>query len=118
MPGPLLYDGEIAVLVSPDCVSACEGFSYALQSTGRATVVGSYPTAGAFGDVGRGQYSLPGDIKMQYPTGRPENIAGQLVIEGVGVIPDLVVPVTEESVLGKSDSILDAAVKALLDKIR
>jgi len=118
VPGPLLYDGEIAVLVSPDCVSACEGFSYALQSTGRAIVVGSYPTAGAFGDVGRGQYSLPGDIKMQYPTGRPENNAGQLVIEGVGVIPDLVVPVTVESVLGKSDTILDTATKALLDKIR
>ncbi len=118
VPGPLLYDGEIAVLVSPDCVSACEGFSYALQSTGRAIVVGSYPTAGAFGDVGRGQYSLPGDIKMQYPTGRPENNAGQLVIEGVGVIPDLVVPVTVESVLGKSDTILDTAIKALLDKIR
>ena len=118
VPGPLLYDGEIAVLVSPNCVSACEGFSYALQNTGRATVVGSYPSAGAFGDVGRGQYSLPGEIKMQYPTGKPENSAGDLVIEGIGVIPDILVPVTEESVLGKSDSILDEAVKVLMEEIR
>jgi len=117
IPGPLLYDGEIVVLVSPNCVSACEGFSYALQSTGRATVVGSYPTAGAFGDVGRGQYSLPGEINMQYPTGRPENNAGKLVIEGTGIIPDLVVPVTEEGVMGLSDTILDAAINSLLDKI-
>jgi C-terminal processing protease CtpA/Prc len=118
VPGPLLYDGEIAVLVSPNCVSACEGFSHALQSTGRANVIGSYPSAGAFGDVGRGQYSLPGEIKMQYPTGRPENKTGELVIEGNGVIPDLVVPVTEESVLGLSDSILDEAIEALLEQIR
>ena len=31
-PGPLHYEGPIAVLVSPYCVSACEGFVYALSS--------------------------------------------------------------------------------------
>ncbi len=71
IPGPQHYEGEIAVLVSPNCVSACEGFSYALQNTERAIVIGNYPSAGAFGDVGRGQYSLPDEINMQYPTGRP-----------------------------------------------
>ena len=77
------------MLVSPNCVSACEGFSYALQNSGRATIVGNYPSAGAFGDVGRGQYNLPDDIKMQYPTGRPLSPSGELIIEGIGVIPDI-----------------------------
>jgi C-terminal processing protease CtpA/Prc len=41
-----------------------------------------------------------------------------LVIEGRGVIPDITVPVTEESVLGDSNTLLDAAIEALLEKIK
>jgi C-terminal processing protease CtpA/Prc len=117
-PGPLYYEGPIAVLVSPNCISACEGFAYALHQGGRATIIGNYPTAGAFGEVGRGQYKLPGDITMQFPTGRHETPDGKLVIEGVGVVPDITVPVTEASALGQEDTLLDAAVKALQDKIK
>jgi C-terminal processing protease CtpA/Prc len=83
----------------------------------RSIIVGNYPTAGAFGEVGRGQYDLPDDISMQFPTGRPETPDGQLLIEGVGVIPDITVPVTEESVLGGSDTVLEAAVQAILDQV-
>jgi C-terminal processing protease CtpA/Prc len=112
-PGPRFYDGEIAVLVSPNCVSACEGFVYSLQQTGRATVIGHYPTAGAFGEVGRGQYTLPEDYSMQFPTGRPETLDGELLIEGTGVVPDIIVPVTIESALGQVDAVLEAAIQAL-----
>jgi C-terminal processing protease CtpA/Prc len=116
-PGPSLYDGPIAVLVSPDCVSACEGFAYALQHGGRSTIVGHAPTAGAFGEVGRGQYSLPGGFSLQFPTGRPETPDGKVLIEGQGVVPDILVPVTMDSALGRTDAALDAAVKALQAKI-
>ena len=117
-PAPMLYDGPIAVLVSPNCVSACEGFAYALSQGGRSIIVGHYPTAGAYGEVGRGQYTMPGDLKMQFPTGRSETLDGKLVIEGKGVPLDITVPVTEASALGKEDAVLDAAAKALLDKIK
>jgi C-terminal processing protease CtpA/Prc len=116
--GPLLYEGEIAVLVSPDCASACEGFSYAITQGGRSIVVGHYPSAGMYGEVGRGQYKLPDDISLQFPTGRPETMDGDLLIEGVGIIPDILVPVTEASALGRSDAVLQAAINALLDRIR
>ena len=116
-PGPLYYGGEVAVLVSPTCVSACEGFSNAMTEQERAIVVGHFPTNGAFGEVGRGQYEMPGDFSMQFPTGRPETLDGELLIEGVGVLPDITVPITEESALGKEDAVLDAAVEALLEKI-
>jgi carboxyl-terminal processing protease len=112
-PAPLYYGGSLAVLVSPNCVSACEGFVYSLQQTGRVTVIGHYPTAGAFGEVGQGQYSLPGGYSMQFPTGRPETMDGELLIEGTGIIPDITVPVTEESALGAVDALLLAAVEAL-----
>jgi C-terminal processing protease CtpA/Prc len=117
LPGPMKYEGPIAVLVSPYCISACEGFAYAMSQGDRSIIVGNYPTAGAFGEVGRGQYDLPDDISMQFPTGRPETPDGQLLIEGVGVIPDITVPVTEESVLGGSDTVLEAAVQAILDQV-
>lgn len=116
-PGPMLYDGAIAVLVSPYCVSACEGFAYALTQHDRAIVVGHYPTAGAYGEVGRGQYRLPGDLSLQFPTGRPESPDGDLLIEGVGIVPDITVPVTEKSALGQVDAVLQTAVEALQDEI-
>jgi len=113
-PGPLHYEGLLAVLVSPYCISACEGFAYALEQEERAIIVGHFPTAGAFGEVGRGQYDLPGGLSLQFPTGRPETPAGNLLIEGVGVQPDIIVPVTRESAMGLEDSVLTAAVEALL----
>ena len=110
-PAPILYSGKIAVLVSPDCVSACEGFAYAMAQNGRAKIIGHYPTAGAFGEVGRGQYKLPGDINLQFPTGKPESMDGNLIIENTGVIPDIFVPITRESALDKQDALLETAVK-------
>jgi C-terminal processing protease CtpA/Prc len=117
-PAPEYYEGAIAVLVSPDCASACEGFANALAQGGRSVVVGHYPTAGMFGEVGRGQYDLPGDISLQFPTGRPETPDGKLLIEGVGVIPDILVPVTEESALGLKDTVLQAAIDALQSQLQ
>jgi C-terminal processing protease CtpA/Prc len=82
------------------------------------TVVGNYPTAGAFGEVGLGQYKLPDNISAQFPTGRSVTPNGDLVIEGQGVVPDVVVPVTADSVLGNVDTILEAAVQALQKQIK
>lgn len=112
-PAPEYYDGPIAVLVSPYCISACEAFAYALQQGGRSLIVGHYPSAGAFGEVGRGQYKMPEDLTMQFPTGRSETLSGSLLIEGAGVIPDILVPVTQESALGQIDAVLAAAIQAL-----
>jgi carboxyl-terminal processing protease len=113
-PGPVLYDGLVAVLISPYCVSACEGFAYALSQQDRSIIVGHFPTAGAFGEVGRGQYLLPGDVAVQFPTGRHETLDGNVLLEGAGLPLDISVPVTEESVLGVQDAVLDAAIEALL----
>ena len=114
-PAPQYYDGKLAVLVGPNCISACEGFAYSLSVNGRATVVGHKPTAGAYGEVGRGQYKLPDDISLQFPTGRTETPEGEILLEGKGVVPDIQVPMTRDSVLGESDPVLQAAVDALQD---
>ncbi len=112
-PGPLYYEGPIAVLVSPYCISACEGFANSLTYRENAIIVGHFPSSGAYGEVGRGQYDLPADLSLQFPTGRSETPEGELLIEGLGVAPDIVVPVTEESALGILDTVLQAAIDAL-----
>ena len=117
-PAPLFYGGPIIVLVSSDCISACEGFAYALQETGRAQVIGHHPSAGAFGSVGLGQFALPDGISMQFPMGRPEKPDGEVLIEGVGIVPDITVPVTYESALQEEDTILQAAIQALFVALR
>jgi C-terminal processing protease CtpA/Prc len=116
-PAPLFYGGEVAVLVSPHCVSACEGFANMLSQQGRAAIIGHFATAGAYGEVGQGQYDLPGGYSMQFPTGRPETLDGELLIEGTGVPLDITVPVTLESALEQLDAVLDAAIAYLLDRV-
>lgn len=116
LPAPKYYDGPIAVLVSSDCFSACEGFSHAMSLEDRSILVGHSPTAGAFGEVGLGQYKLPGDLSLQFPTGRPITPDGDILIEGVGVQPDILVPVTYESAMGRVDAVLEAAIEALLEE--
>jgi C-terminal processing protease CtpA/Prc len=113
-PAPIHYDGPVVILVGPDCVSACEGFTYAMTQQDRALVVGHYPTAGAYGGVGRGQVTLPGDMELQFPTTKTTTPDGEVIIEGVGVVPDVVVPVTEESALGSRDTVLETAIETLL----
>ena len=83
----------------------------------RALIFGHFPSAGAYGEVGRGQYELPGEFSMQFPTGRPETMDGELLIEGIGVVPTNTVPVTEESALGARDTVLESAIQFLLDQI-
>jgi C-terminal processing protease CtpA/Prc len=50
---------------------------------------------------------------MQFPTTRSETPNGDIIIEGVGVQPDVVVPLTYEDALGQADTLLDKAVEIL-----
>lgn len=111
-PQDFSYDGEVVLLISPYCISACEGFAYALTSTGRAIAIGHDATAGAYGAVG-GQYKVPGDYDMQFPTVRSLTPDGVIVLEDIGVIPDTVVPVTYDQVVNGIDVLLNAAIEAL-----
>ena len=115
-PGTTYFDRPVAVIVSPYCISACEGFTYAMGQNSETIIIGHFPTAGAFGEVGRGQYELPEDISAQFPTGRPETMEGELLIEGTGVIPDVIIPVTFETAMGE-DTLLIKAIEILLEQI-
>jgi C-terminal processing protease CtpA/Prc len=109
-PKDLRYDGPLAVIVGPECSSACEFFAYDLTLQGRATTVGHYPTAGLGGSIS--QLLMPGDTVFQYTSGRAVDMNGKIHIEGIGVVPKIRVPVTAETVFDK-DALLNAAIDYL-----
>lgn len=110
-PEDLRYDGKVAVLVGPNCASACEFFSYDMTLKNRAAIVGQYPTAGMGGSVD--QFKMPGDQLFQFTVGRAVDMNGNIHIEGKGIAPTVKVPVDETTLFSDGDPILDAAVAYL-----
>ena len=113
-PEELRYDGEVVVLVGPNCSSACEFFSYNMTLEDRATVVGQYPTGGLGGSVE--QVFMPDNISVQLTIGRAVDADGEIHIEGQGVAPDVVVPVNEETLFSDGDPVLEAAIDYLREQ--
>ena len=111
----LRYDGEVVVIVGPQCASACEFFSYDMTLQDRATIVGHYPTAGLGGSID--QVAMPEDESFTFTQGRAVNAEGEIHIEGIGVVPDVVVPVTEETLFSEDDPVLAAAVRHLAGEL-
>lgn len=108
----LRYSGKLAVLIGPDCNSACEFFSYDLTIDGRAAIVGQYPTAGLGGSID--VFIMPENERFQYTAGRSVDMNGEVHIEGKGVAPTIRVPVNEETLFSQEDPVLEAA-EAYLD---
>ncbi len=114
LPQQPYYDGPVAVLVDAMTGSAGDLFVYAMTQHDRAIVVGNTPTGGFTGEVSDGQYKLPGGLNLQMPTGRPvDPQSGATVLEGVGVVPNVRVPMTWETLVLQPDAVLSAAEKAL-----
>ncbi len=114
LPDPSLrYDGDIVVIVGPNCASACEFFSYNMTLQDRATIVGHFPTAGLGGSVEDFLMPPSPGLSVRFTIGRAVDQNGEIHIEGIGVVPNVTVPVTEEILLGERDPLLEAAIDAL-----
>lgn len=110
-PENLRYFGEIAVLVGPNCNSACEFFAYDMTVQDRAAIVGQYPTGGLGGSIQ--DFLMPEGQYVRITIGRALDAEGNIHIEGRGVPPTVRVPVTEETLFYDGDVILDYAVDHL-----
>jgi len=100
------YDGPVVVIVDHLCGSAAEAFPGILQEIGRAEIVGER-TMGAV--LGAAFEPLPNGDQLMYAALNFEtNTRGSL--EGVGVVPDIEIANTRESLLAGRDLPLDAAV--------
>ena len=109
----LRYDGEVAVIVGPFCLSACEFFSYDMTINDRAHIIGHYPTGGLGGSIK--SIKMPDDEYFTFTIGRAVDPDGEIHIEGIGVVPTVLVPVTRETLLADDVDrvLLDAAVAHL-----
>jgi len=113
-PENLRYHGEVAVLVGPNCSSACEFFSYYMSLEDRSAIVGQYTTSGMGGGVER--FFMPEGITVQMTVARAVDANGEIHLAGKGVVPTVRVPVDEETLFSEGDPVLEAAV-AHLDKV-
>ncbi len=110
----LQYNGNVVVMVGPACASACEFFSYNMTIDDRATIVGFYPSDGAGGSVE--QFIMPEDVTVQMTIGRAVDAEGDIHLEGRGVVPDVTVPVTLETLqrlANGEDVVLEVAEKVV-----
>lgn len=107
------YNGQIVVLIGPGCASACEFFAYNLNLIDRVTIMGHYGTNGIAG--GTQPVSMPEGIEFTLPIERSIDPEGNIIIENVGVDPDIFVPITEENMSSTDDLVLEAAL-AYLDE--
>jgi len=105
------YAGPIALLIGPNCASACEFFAHNMTTNDRAALIGHYPTSGMGGSVER--FFMPEGVTLQLTTGRAVNADGRIHIEGTGIAPTLRVPVTQATLLSQNDTVLQAAIDHL-----
>jgi carboxyl-terminal processing protease len=109
-PAPDPYRGPVVVIVDEESASASETFTAFMQEAGRARVVGRQ-TAGS--TLGRSGFKgLKGGGRLRFSTRSYVTPAGR-ELEGVGVTPDVSVPLTLADLRSGRDAALEAAVSLL-----
>ena len=107
-------DAPLAILVDEASASTSEIFAGAMQALGRARVFGDTTAGAALPAVTK---ELPnGDVL--YHAIADFTIGGGVRLEGRGVIPDVVAPLTRDDLLAGRDPALDAAVRWLTSRPR
>lgn len=103
------YKGKLVVLVNEKSQSQAEYAAMAFRAAQNSTIIGS-STAGADGNVS--QISLPGGlttmisgIGVYYPDGTET--------QRVGIVPDIIVKPTIESIKNGNDSLLEKVIEIL-----
>jgi len=109
------YTGKLAVLLDSDSASASEATAGALQSTGRAMVVGETSCGCLLAYLG--YTALPGGGELAYSEVGFTSVKGE-PIEGRGVVPDIAVARSVGDIQSQRDRVLEAAQTALLASAR
>ncbi|MGH7163714.1 MAG: S41 family peptidase, partial [Planctomycetota bacterium] len=97
IPGAVRYAGRVRVLVDERTGSAAELLAAALQDLDRGTVYGK-PTAGSARS--RESAVLPGGVIFHYAAAAEFKRIGGRPLEGLGVIPDVIVSPTRAELAG------------------
>ncbi|MEO6950286.1 MAG: S41 family peptidase [Polyangia bacterium] len=112
--GPLAYGGKVAVLIDGLTYSAGDFFAYAVHHFSGALLVGR-PSAGAFGYGGSASVTIGTPPEFAYTVDFMKSVDDQGVpLEANEVMPDLVVEYDPADLAAGRDTVLEAAVSALL----
>ncbi len=112
--GKTTYDGPVAVMIDVLNGSASERFSGCIQSVGRAVVIGERSS----GSVGPSDVKkLPNGASFMYLIAQSLTPDGK-VLEGHGVIPDIVVSLDRQALLEGRDTQLERAVEYIKNETR
>lgn len=111
---PLLPSGTLVALVDGGTGSASEIVTAGLQDAHRATIVGE-KTAGSLGEARL--VTLPSGGGMSVTVAQIVGSQGRR-IDGIGIMPDTIVPLTTTEIEAGVDSQLEAALKIAGAKIR
>jgi carboxyl-terminal processing protease len=101
------YSGPVAILIDQFSASTSEIFAAGLQDLGRARLFGETSAAAALPAVVE---ELPNGDFLMHPMADLKRPNGGR-IEGIGVVPDMVVPVTRAGLLRGEDEALQAALE-------
>jgi hypothetical protein len=107
------YVGPLVILIDGSTQSAAEMFTAAMQTSGRALVVGEVSAGSTLPSA---IIKLPTGGLFQYAFGNYETNEG-IRLEGRGVIPDSIVKLTRPTLLRSGDPQLAQAVIKLREKI-
>jgi carboxyl-terminal processing protease len=111
-PGEKTYDGLVVVLIDALNASASERFSGCIQSIGRAVIIGERSS----GSVGPSDVKkLPNGASFMYLIAQSLTPDGK-VLEGYGVIPDIIVGLDKQALLDGRDTQLERAINYIKDK--
>jgi len=108
------YAGPVAILIDQFSASTSEIFAAGLQDLGRARLFGETSAAAALPAVVE---ELPNGDLFMHPMADLKRPSGGR-IEGTGVIPDELVPVTREGLLRGEDEALQAALAWIAEAAR
>jgi len=104
------FTGPVVVLVDESTASTSEIFVAGLRDLGRVRVVGSRASVGAA--LPSIIEELEGGAILQYVVGDYHSPKGTAV-EGIGIVPDILVPESRADFLAGRDRVLDRAVQAI-----
>ena len=96
------FGGKVVVMVGPGGISSGEGPAMAIQKLPQGQVISFYASNGSFG-MASGNYEMPCGFTVTYTNGQSLDINGVIQIDADasgngGVIPDIRVPINEETV--------------------
>jgi carboxyl-terminal processing protease len=104
------YNGRLVVLVDEESGSASENFAAVIQESGRGLIIGRQ-TCGCF--TSSYYESVKGGGRLQWSRVLPRTIKGRKV-EGVGVVPDKLIPIDLSALRQGRDPVLEEAKSVLI----